>query len=134
MAVEAFGEDGELVHGTADRPAGSGRVLEQEPGGAFAGVQRLLEGRRRLIQPPVETGAEVGADVEHDPVGLDRTGDLDGLQLARGLPDLRVRRGEVDQVDGMADDWRRSRPRRASLKRSMFFGGWLVGRQAAGSA
>jgi hypothetical protein len=29
VAVEAVDEDGELVHGAADRPAGSGRVLEQ---------------------------------------------------------------------------------------------------------
>jgi hypothetical protein len=48
----------------------------------------------------------VRADVEDDAVGVDRAGDVDrGAQRCdRLLVDVVLRRGEVDQVEGVTDD------------------------------
>ena len=93
VAVKAVEERGELVDRTADRAAGPGRVLEQEPRRALTGGERLFERRCRVLEAGLETGAEVGADVEDDAVGLDRAGDADRVQqgVARLLPERLVR-------------------------------------------
>ena len=69
--------------------------------------QRLLEGRRRPLEPGLETIAQVRADVEDDAVRLDRARRRRPCSQERGarlLPDLLVRGGEVDEVEGVADD------------------------------
>jgi hypothetical protein len=57
-------------------------------------------------EPLLEAGAEVGADVEDDPVRLDRTRHADRVEEggARLVPDRLVGGREVDEVERVADD------------------------------
>ena len=106
VMIEAVEQCCELVDRAADRGSGAGRVLEQDPGPVVACVERRLECGSGLLEPGVQAGAEMGADVEDDSVGFDGAGDLDGLQERRTrlLPDLAVRGGEIDEVHGVTDN------------------------------
>ena len=59
MAVEAVEDRGELVGGAADRPPGSGRVLEHEPQAVVGQLQELAERRDDELEPLLEARAEV---------------------------------------------------------------------------
>ena len=82
MAVEAVEDRGELVGGAADRPPGSGRVLEHEPQAVVGQLQELAERRDDELEPLLEARAEVGADVEHDGLRPDRRGRLEVARIA----------------------------------------------------
>jgi hypothetical protein len=59
VPVEAVYEDRQLVDRAADRPAGSGGVLDQEPGRLGAALERALERRHDVLETRLEAGAEV---------------------------------------------------------------------------
>jgi glutamyl/glutaminyl-tRNA synthetase len=103
---EPIDEDGQLVDRPADRAAGAGRVLEQEPGRVRAPAERPLEGRKHAFESDLEAGAEMRADMEDDSVGLDRAGDVDRVLEGRDrlLVDRLVRSRQVDEVERVADD------------------------------
>ena len=76
------------------------------------GVGGSPDARHRLGhlgQDRVEAAAEVAAEMEHDAVGLDRLGG--GHRVVqrphRLLVHLVIRRAQIDQVGGVADDARR---------------------------
>ena len=96
VAVEPVEERDELVERAADRPARAGGVLHQEPR-CRAALEDLAHRGADAVDPGVEAGAEVGADVEDDGVRVDRAGDVDGVPHRRdGLRvHLLVGRGEV---------------------------------------
>src|SRR6266480_2154918 len=71
VSAQGVVEGGELVDRTADRVAGAGRVLDQQPGGVRATFERLSQRRDSALQADLEAGALVRADVEDNPVGLD---------------------------------------------------------------
>ena len=106
VSSEPIDEDGELVDRAADRTAGAGRILEQEPSRIRAPVEHTLDGREHALESRFEAGPEVRADVEDDPVGLDRAGDVDGVLEGgdRFLVDRVVRSRQVDEVERVADD------------------------------
>ena len=135
MAVEPLDQRRELVERAADRGARAGRVLHQQPRVALAALEDPLERRDRPLEPGLEAGAEVRADVEDDAVGLDRARRVDGVahRLDRLLVDHVVGRGEVAEVERVADD--AADPglaRGASRKRSIASGLWFVGRHIRG--
>src|SRR5262245_3026806 len=103
MAVEPLDECRELLERATDRVAGAGRVLEKEPGRIRATLEHLFERRNRPVEPGLEAGAEVGADVEDDAVGLNRTAGVDGAAQRRDrfLVDHVVGAREVAEVDGV---------------------------------
>ena len=78
--AEAVDDDGQLVDRAPDRASGARRVLDQEPGRLGARLERAREGGESPLDPGFEAGAEVRADVEDDPVGFDRAGDLGRVQ------------------------------------------------------
>jgi glutamyl-tRNA synthetase len=98
-------ENGELVDRAADGAAGSGRVLEQKPGRVRAPLEYSLDGGEHAHEPCLEPRPEMRADVEDDPVGLDRAGDVDRvLEGGYGLlVDRVIRSGQVDEVQPVAD-------------------------------
>src|SRR5829696_750862 len=114
MALEGVEDDGELVDRAADRAAGAGRVLEQEPRRLGAAVEHLAERGQRALQARLEAGAEMGADVDDDSVRFDRARGVDCR--AHGLDALAVdhlvRRRQVAEVESM--DEHRADPALAS--------------------
>src|SRR5919198_345802 len=105
VRVEAVEERRQLVERAADRPARARRVLHQEPDPVAAEFEQLPHRAADALDARVEPGAEVGADVEHDCVGLDPAGDLDRVpeRIDRLLVQLVVRAREVNEVEGVAD-------------------------------
>src|SRR2546421_4583002 len=106
VSTQGVVERRELVDRAADRIAGAGRVLDQQPGGLRATFERLSQRRHSALQADLEAGALVRADMEDDPVGLDRAADVHGV-FQRGdrlLIELVVRARQVDQVEGVTDD------------------------------
>src|SRR5256886_4064012 len=106
VPVERRVERRELFDRAADRVSRAGRVLDQQPGDVRAALERLVERRHHSLERYLETGALVGPHVEDHAVGLDRDGYVHRV-LERGdgfLIDLVLRAGEVDQVEGVADD------------------------------
>ena len=101
VPVERVDEDRELVDRAADRAAGAGGVLEQEPGRVGAAVEHLSSAGTQRSTPAFKPGAEVRADVEDDAVGLDRAGRVDGRAHRRAAlaVDRLVRRREVAEVE-----------------------------------
>ena len=71
-----------------------------------ARVEDLLERGGDALEPGVEPGAEVRADVEDDRVGLDRVRRLErrAQRRDRALVDRVVGGGEVAEVERVADD------------------------------
>ena len=59
VPVEVVHEDRQFVDRAADGPAGSGRVLDQEPGRLRTALERALESRNDVLEPRLESGAEV---------------------------------------------------------------------------
>ena len=111
VAVEGVDEGGELVDRAAHRPSRAGGVLEDEPESLVRELEQLAERRHRALYPAREPLAEVRADVEDDPVGADRGAVSSDARIAvDGLPvDRPVGRCEVDEVERVTDDARRSR-------------------------
>jgi hypothetical protein len=102
MTVEAVEDDRELGDGAAHRAARSGRVLEEDPRiRALTALERAAEGADDAIETTLEAGAQVRADVEDDPVRLDRAGDLDRVQesVDRLFVDVLLGSGQIDEVD-----------------------------------
>src|SRR5215831_2894754 len=103
VPVERVEQDRELVDRAADRAARAGGVLHQQPGAVVAVLEHLSERRDGTIEPGLEAGAEMRADVDDDAVGVDlgrgrhrRAHRVDALSV-----DLVVRRGEVDEVQSV---------------------------------
>ena len=106
VAVEPLDKRHELVDRAPDRGAGAGRVLDQQPGVAVAALEDLGQRRDRAVEAGLETRPEVRADVEDDPVRADRGRRVDGAahRPDRLLVDLVVGRGEIAEVERVADD------------------------------
>ena len=101
VAVESGDDRRQLLERAADRTAGAGRVLEQEPGRVRAVLEHLAQSGHAALEPGVEARPEVRADVEDDAVRLDRARRVDGCDHRReALPvnDV-VRGGEVAEVE-----------------------------------
>ena len=135
MPVEALVDRRELVDRAADRAAGAGRVLHQEPRRVGAELEHLLHRRQHALEAGFEPAAEMRADVEDDAVRADRAGDLHRVPH-RGDRLLVDRRPSASRsCRGRARDTarRRSRPRpRRSRNRSKLAGSWFVGRHVRG--
>jgi hypothetical protein len=78
VAPDSVHDQHELVERASDRSAGAGRVLDEEPRAFVAALEHLLDRRHRPFEAGVEAGAEMRADVEDDPVRLDRAGCVHG--------------------------------------------------------
>ncbi len=116
VSVEPVDQRRQLLERAADRAAGAGRVLDQQPRIALAALEDLRQRAARAVEPGSKPGAEMRADVEDDAVGVDRARGIDG-RLQRGdrlLVDLvgRSRRGCRGRARGRRR--RRSRAPRAS--------------------
>jgi hypothetical protein len=100
---ERLEQQHELVHRAADRAAGSGRVLHQEPSALVAAVEDLLQCGHDSFQAGLEAGAQVGTDMEDDSVGADRARRVHGRghRVDALLVDGVVGRREVDQVEAV---------------------------------
>src|SRR3954463_2844140 len=103
MTVESFVDRCELVDRTADRAAGAGGVLHQQPRRVVAELEHLLDRRENTLQSLLEAGTEVRADVDDDGVRADRAGDLHGRAQGRHrlFVDRIVGGGEVAEVERM---------------------------------
>ncbi len=77
VVVEAVVDRGELVGRAADRAAGAGRVLHQEPEVVVRQLEQLPQRGNDPLEPGLESGAEMRADVEDDALGPDRVGRLE---------------------------------------------------------
>ena len=76
--------------------------LEEDPRiRALTALERAAEGADDAIETTIEAGAQVRADVEDDPVRLDRAGDLDRVQesVDRLFVDVLLGSGQIDEVD-----------------------------------
>jgi glutamyl-tRNA synthetase len=128
MAVEHVEQAGELGDRASDRGARPGAVLHQEPGVRARPLEDPREGGCRPVEPGVQSGAEVGADVEYDGVGIECLGGVHGCRerCDGSLVDLLVGRREVAEVKGVADEPADARLRAAGLQ-SLDRGGGMVG-------
>jgi hypothetical protein len=79
IAVEPVDQGGELVDRSADRVAGPGGVLDQQPGGVGAALEALPERGNHTLQPSFESGALVRADMEDHAFRFDPAGDVHGV-------------------------------------------------------
>ena len=106
MTVEPLVERRELVERAADGAAGAGGVLHQQPGLVRAQLQQQPHCGQDALDAGLETDAQVGADVENDPVSTDRTRDLHRVVQRRDrfLVHVVLRRGEVAEVQSVAED------------------------------
>src|SRR6266540_7147717 len=100
---ECVEDHGQLVDGTADRAARARGVLHQQPGPVVAALQHLLERRDDALQARLEPGAQVGADVEDDALGVDRARRVHrrAHRVDALLVDRLVGRRQVDQVEAV---------------------------------
>ena len=115
MPVEPVEDDGQLLDGPPDRVAGPGRVLHQQPRGLRAPVEHDPHRRDHPVEARVHPGAEMRPDVEHDAVGVDRAPNVDRVRERRDglLVEVVLRRGEVDQIERVAQHAAETRRRRA---------------------
>ena len=96
----------ELLERAADRGAGPGGVLHQQPGRVGAALEAAPQRRDDPLEPRLEARAEMRADMEDDRLRVDPARDVDRLAESGDglLVDRIVRRREVDQVERVADD------------------------------
>jgi hypothetical protein len=106
VAAEPVEDRRQLLDRAADRAARAGGVLHQKPRRVGAALEQLRHRRQDALQPRLEAGAEVGADVEDDAVRVDRARDVHRVlkRGARLLVDVVLRCREVDEVERVADD------------------------------
>ena len=117
MPVEPVEQRLQLLERAADRAAGAGRVLDQQPRVAVAALEDLRERAARCASSPAsKPGAEMRADVEDDAVGADRARRRRPSPAARRSTSRgsRVGRGEVDRGRARGRRRRRSRARHAA--------------------
>ena len=117
VPVEPLVERRELLDRAADRAAGAGRVLHQEPRRRRSRARAPAPSRAATRSSPrSKPGAEMRADVEDDAVGADRARDLHRVAQRRDrlLVDVVVRRREVAEVERVAEHAVRARPPRAA--------------------
>src|SRR5580765_2307493 len=131
VAPDSVHDQHELVERASDRSAGAGRVLDQGPRPFVAALEHLLDRRHRPVEADVETGAEMRADVEDDPIRLDRTGCVDGRphRLDALRVDRVVRSGKVDEVESVDED---AEARFLALRSEGLEVGRVVGRETPG--
>ena len=105
VAVEPLPEGRELLERAADRAAGARRVLHQQPRLVRAELEHLLHRGQDALEARLEAGAEMGADVEHDPVRADPARHLHRVPERgdRLRVHLLVGRGQVAEVDRVAE-------------------------------
>ena len=72
VVVERVVDRGELVGRAPDRAAGAGRVLHQQPEVVGRQLEELPQSGHDVLEPRLEPGPEVRADVEDDALGADR--------------------------------------------------------------
>src|SRR3954447_2337009 len=103
VPAERVEQHSELVDRSSDRAAGSGRVLHQQPRALAAALEHLLHRGHGSLEARLEPGAQVGADVEHDRVGMDGARRVDGRphRLDALAVDLLVGRGEIHEVEAV---------------------------------
>ncbi len=106
MSAEAVEQRLQLTERAPDRPARAGRVLHAQPRVAHRPREHLLEGVDGSVEPGLEAGAEMRADVEDHGVRTDRLRrvEREPERVDRLAVDLVVRRGEIDEVQRMAHD------------------------------
>src|SRR5437588_1581498 len=103
VSPERVEDHGQLVDRAPDRPPGARRVLHQHPRPLVAAVEHLLERGDDTLETDLEPGAEVRADMEDHPFGVDRARRVDRAahRVDALLVDRVVRRGEIDEVEAV---------------------------------